>query len=342
VTDPTDLSPAEASEMYLDKRRPGSTDWTIQTYHYRLKQFVEWCEAQEIGRVAELDGWAIEQFETHRRADLSPVSLKGQMMAVKQLVEYLASIGAVDEDLPEKVNPPKLDKSEEADDTKLDADDAQAALAFFRESPANRGNVQHTVLEVLWNVGCRLSGLRALDVEDYNAEEQYLEFRHRPDSGTPLKNKADSERAVAIPDPVADALDFYLARDRPDKRDDYGRRPLICGRQGRPAATTVRSWVYRATLPCLYSPCPHGRERGTCEWVSRDGASKCPSSRSPHQIRTGSITWQLNRGVPAEVVSERADVSLEVMRRHYDKASDLRAMEDRRREYISDLDIDHE
>lgn len=339
MADPGTLSPREAVEMYLDKRRPDATEHTIQTYHYRLKQFVEWCEREGIDRVDELDGWTIEQFETHRRGELSPVSLKGQMMAVRQLARYLARIGAVDDDLPEKVDPPKLDKSEESDDTKLAAEDAEDLLAFFRDSPANYGTVKHTVLEILWSVGCRLSALRALDFGDYNPDERYLEFRHRPPE-TPLKNKGESERVVALPETVADVLDFYVERERWGKRDESGRQPLISARQGRPTDTTIRSWVYRATQPCLHSPCPHGEERGTCDYVSRNEASKCPSSRSPHQIRTGSITWQLDQGVPPEVVSERADVSLETMRRHYDKATDLERMEHRRREHIDSLDFE--
>lgn len=334
-----DLSPREAVEMYLDKRRTDATDWTIQTYHYRLKQFVEWCEREDVEEIGDLDGWAIERFETHRRADLSPVSLKGQMMALKQLLDYCENIAAVDDGLADAVDPPNLSHGQESDDTKLATDDALALLQWYRDSTANYGTVEHACLELLWHVGFRLSALRALDLQDYHPDERYLEIRHRPPE-TPLKNKEASERAVALTETVADVLDYYVQRERWDKRDEQGRQPLVSCRQGRPTSTTVRSWVYQATQPCLHSPCPHGHERPTCDYVSRDGASKCPSSRSPHQIRTGSITWQLNRGLPVDVVSERADVTPRVLREHYDKALQREEMEERRREYADDLDIE--
>lgn len=341
MSGPSDLSPREAVEMFIDKRRPDSTDWTIQTYHYRLKQFVKWCEDEQIERIADLDGWDIEQFETHRRGELSPATLKGQMMSVKQLVDYCARIGAVDDDLPDKVDPPKVSKEDQADDTKLATEDAKDLLQFYRGSPANFGTVEHAVLEILWSVGCRMSGLRALDLGDYNSKDRYLKFRHRPPE-TLLKNKNDGERVVALPETVAEVLDYYVARERWEKRDDAGRQPLISCRQGRPSETTIRTWVYRGTQPCLHSPCPHGEERHSCQFTKRDHCSKCPSSRSPHQVRTGSITWQLDRGVPVDVVSERADVSAEVMRRHYDKPNQLERMEKRRREHIEHLDINDE
>ncbi|QLG27721.1 hypothetical protein HUG10_09220 [Halorarum halophilum] len=50
-------------------------------------------------------------------------------------------------------------------------------------------------------------------------------------------------------------------------------------------------------------------------------ASKCPSSRSPHKIRSGSITWQLNCGVPPEIVAERVNASVSTIKSHYDFAT---------------------
>lgn len=53
---PEDLSPRDAWQRYLDRRRPETTEESMETYHYRLKLFVEWCEAEGIATVSELSG----------------------------------------------------------------------------------------------------------------------------------------------------------------------------------------------------------------------------------------------------------------------------------------------
>jgi hypothetical protein len=42
------LDPRTAKEMYLDNRRHELSSATIQAHHYRLKQFVRWCEDEDI------------------------------------------------------------------------------------------------------------------------------------------------------------------------------------------------------------------------------------------------------------------------------------------------------
>jgi hypothetical protein len=98
--------------------------------------------------------------------------------------------------------------------------------------------------------------------------------------------------------------------------------------------------MYLGTLPCLHSPCPHGNDPETCDYVDYSKASKCPSSRSPHQVRTGSITWQLNRGVPIEVVAERVNTSVRTLKRHYDQPTKREELEERRRQYVDRLNFD--
>jgi hypothetical protein len=80
--------------------------------------------------------------------------------------------------------------------------------------------------------------------------------------------------------------------------------------------------MYYGTVPCRAQDCPHGRERETCEWFASRSANKCPSSRSPHQVRTGSITWHRSRGVPDETIATKANASPGVIRRFYDKPGD--------------------
>ncbi|MFB6150185.1 MAG: hypothetical protein ABEJ40_00115 [Haloarculaceae archaeon] len=200
-----------------------------------------------------------------------------------------------------------------------------------------RGTRGHAFLELAWNTGARLGALRALDRRDFDAENEAVEFRHRPDTGTPLKNKADGERVVAVTPEVVEAVEDYLNGDRWDKRDEYGREPLLSTRQGRPGINTVRRMSYQVTLPCNYDECPHGHDIPECDFRAVNHESKCPSSRAPHHIRTGSISWQLNCGIPIEVVAVRVNSSVKTIKKHYDKASERERMEQRRREHIEKL-----
>lgn len=65
-------------------------------------------------------------------------------------------------------------------------------------------------------------------------------------------------------------------------------------------------------------------------------SSKCPSSMSSHPVRRAAITYHLNRNWPKEKVSERANVSIDVLEEHYDGRSEgERAMT--RRQYLDNL-----
>ncbi len=112
------------------------------------------------------------------------------------------------------------------------------------------------------------------------------------------------------PDPTP-SVDDYLGIRTVRATDDYGRKPLITSQHGRPAGDTIYKWVNKLTQPCVLNGCPHDADPSdpsTCEALgSRAAHSKCPSSRSPHGLRRGSMTYHLNSDVSPEIVSERCD-----------------------------------
>lgn len=75
-----------------------------------------------------------------------------------------------------------------------------------------------------------------------------------------------------------------------------------------------------------------------CQAVGGDdyASSVCPSSRSPHAWRRGAITHLLTEDVPVEVVSERMDVSRDVLTAHYDRRSEEVKVE-QRRDFLEEL-----
>lgn len=339
-----DLSPRAAKNRFISRRSQRQAEATVRSYNHRLEHFVEWCEANDIDSMSDVGGWEIDEYRHDRESDgLAPTTMKGQMVALRQLLQYCETVDVIEEGTADKVDLPTLTKDQETSDARLSSDRAEEHLQFFRESTRYEGTVYHAFLEVAWHTAARIGGIQSLDVDDYDGDRGTLEFRHRPKAGTTLKNKGEGERIVGINADVVKALDHYIARDRPRKSDDDGRQPLFATNQGRPSDTTIRYWSYWGTQPCLLKECPHSRHRQSCEYTERNHTSKCPSSRSPHAIRTGAITWLLDRtGGDIEFVARRVNATPDTIRRYYDKATAEQEFEHRQQMYQNDLVIGNE
>jgi site-specific recombinase XerD len=338
-----DLTPREARDRWLGKLRRSKSDDTVETYEYQLKHFVEWCEEEGIDSMGKVGGWDLDTFETQRRDHLKLITLNAEQNTLQRFLEYCARIDLVDESLPKKIDPPKVPADQRVNKIRLHTDDAKALLRYYEEH--DYGSQAHCLLALAWYTGARIGGIRALDVGDYDSENQRVAFFHRPQGGkdgdgTPLKNGVNGERAVGLRREICDVVDEYVDTHRHDKYDKNGRRPLITSESGRPTPGTLGAWMNLATQPCLHSPCPHGKERATCEYTEYQRAAGCPSSRSPHRVRRGSITWQLNCGVPIEKVAKNVNASVRVIEEHYDVPTIYEDLEERRRGYVDLLRFD--
>ncbi|WP_435069198.1 tyrosine-type recombinase/integrase [Haloplanus sp. C73] len=335
-----DLSVRQAVDRWLGRLRLDRSDQTVSSYRRRLKHFVEWCEDEGFEHVDELTAWDLDEYDTHRRkTGIKAISLNNELTTLRLFLDYCERVGLTEADLSDSIDPPTVDSGEETDDEFFAPDDARRLLDAYR-SGDDRYTREHAVFELVWWTGARKGGLCALDLDDVNLEEGYVHFHHRPDSGTPLKNGSDGERIVGISEDVVDALRGYIDENRPTVTDDYGREPLFASRQGRCHVSTLTQSVYFGTLPCRWGPCPHDRERETCEFYSRTNGFRCPSSTSPHPVRSGSIMWQLNRGLRADHVSDRVNATTDVIDRYYDKVTQLDEFRKRREGDISKLGFD--
>jgi integrase len=159
----------------------------------------------------------------------------------------------------------------------------------------------------------------------------YVEAVHRPDSGTPLKNKDPAERQLNLHEWVCVIVDDYIDGRRHEVTDEEGRRPLFTTKEGRAHRTTLRKQVRLMTRPCEYSnDCPYDRSIEDCEATAYSKAAQCPGSVSPHPLRRSAITEALNEGHSKELVSDRMDVSTDVLEKHYDARSESEKRELRR------------
>jgi site-specific recombinase XerD len=331
-----DLSPREALERWLSSLRVSKAESTVSAYWYQLKHFAEFCEQEGITSISEVSGWDFEEYKNYRLSTgMKAATLNKEFLTLRSFFQYCARIELVDESLPEKVDPPSVPRDEFVNDTRLHTDDAKALLSHYDAN--DYGSRAHVLLALEWYTGARLSALRGADVDDYDSDRELIQFFHRPADDTPLKNGRDGERAVGLPSNLCDIIDTYLAENRHNVHDENGRRPLLTSSVGRPSRNTIRVWTYLATVPCIHTVCPHGNDPNTCDYLDYSKASQCPSSRSPHRVRTGSITWQLNRGIPIETVAKRVNTSVRVLKRHYDKPTKLEDLEERRRKYVDRL-----
>ena len=333
TTDLKPIDPQEAKEWYLENRRGELADATYKAHKYRLSPFVEWCDTEgDVGNMNDLSGRHFHQYKKWRRekGDCNKVTMATQLSTLKVFIDFCESIDAVRPGLSDYIDPPTMKNKEDVNDDYVDAETAQAIIDYQRNF--NYSQREHVIFELLWHTGMRNGALRAIDLDDYDEDERTLEVHHRPDRGTPLKNGKEGQRVVSLKPKVNQIVRDYIDHHRFGKTDESGRKPLLTTRQGRISKTSIRSNCYRATRPCEYGlECPHDRKPEDCDAASSyHAASKCPSSHASHSLRKGAITHARRSEVPIEAVSERMDVSADVLKKHYDKRTKKQEMKNRR------------
>lgn len=102
---------------------------------------------------------------------------------------------------------------------------------------------RHVTFLLMWNALLRRGAVRALDVDDYDSAEMSLDVRHRPETGTPIENRHNGERFIALSSDVCAVLDAWLADRRPDVVDRDGRGPPLSTATGRAHLTTIQAYV---------------------------------------------------------------------------------------------------
>ena len=332
------ITPEEAVEWYLADRESELAEASLRSHKSRLGHFLRWCDEVDTTDLNELSGRDLHRYRLWRREDgeLATVTEKTEMDTVRVFIRWCESIDAVEQDLSTKVLSPTLSNGENVRDEMLDADVAERILEYL--STFEYASDRHVCLRLLWRALLRRGALRALDLEDYDPDEQSLEVIHRPDTGTPVKNQYRGERFLALSPETCTVLDDWIETRRPDVTDEYGRAPLLATKQGRMHVGTIQSIIYSVTRPCFTTnDCPHGREIEGCDAAAdQTQAYECPSSVSPHPVRRGALTHWLRSEVPEHVISDRGNVTSDVLKKHYDERSEQEKMEQRRR-YLDNI-----
>jgi len=331
------IVPEEAVDLYLRDREPEVTESTYRNHKYHLKRFLEWCGVADFDDMSEMDGKRIYEYKIHRRneGDVNEVTLSNQLSTFRVFLRLCEKLDFVEEGTTERVMMPDINPGQDARDIAIDTETADQILDYLTKF--EYASMRHTLFYLLWHTGMRTGTVHSLDLDDYHSDEHYIEVRHRPETGTRLKNKRNAEREVNLKPEVCAVLDDYIQMHRHDVTDDHGREPLFTTKSGRIYKSLIQKHVYAVTRPCHYTgECPHGRDIGDCEGSNFNSASKCPSSVSPHPIRRSAITAHLNADIPKEITADRVNVSVEVLDKHYDARSESEKRE-RRREHLTGI-----
>ena len=315
-----DLSIPDAVDRFITRNRPDWKGETARTYRKSLDTFEEFADDQELDTLDDLEMWVVGRYTDWLvNSDYAQTTIQSKQKQARRWLKWLESQGYLRVGMHLAIEPLKLDDSEQTSSDILRPGTLRNFLEYYRDSVKWRATRRHALLEIIGHTGARRSCIRALDVDDYDPDARTLTFINRPETGTRLKRGDTHQRKVVLSEEPNEVLHEYVQRDRYEKHDENGRRPLFASTRGRPTKDTITVWSYQATFPCLIRECPHSRQRHTCEWTTQSKASQCPSSTSPHPIRRGSITWQLNIGRSIEDVADRAATTPDVIRRYYDR-----------------------
>jgi len=340
------ISPGEAIDLYIDSKRSDLTPKTADEYENQLQYVEEYCNKIGLENLNQYSGREIvgySEWRKHESSDkvdkLSKKTMRDELYLLADFLRFVEKIDGVKQGTAEKVDPPTLETGEGVRDVELEIDYIKDVTHYL--SKYHYGSREHVVIKIIEETGRRLGCIHSLDLSDahLSGSNPYLEFRHHDDRNTRLKNGKKSEQQVNISEQLADLIQDYIEDQRISKEID-GRKPLLTTSQGRLAKGTIRTYFYQWTRPCkVGKSCPDGRNPENCQAAcSKDQASKCPASEAPHAARHGYLTEMRRQGVPKEVLSDRCDVSEEILEEVYDERTTEEKRELRRKVLREALD----
>lgn len=329
------IPPEDAVEWYLTDREDELSMESRRSIRSGLDVFLERTTEAGIEDMNAIGGRELQRYKTWRKKThgITSVSLNGTLAVLRRFLVFAVRIDAVGENAPEKVPMPNVPEELEVSYEKPSDELVERVQEYYeRYEYASRSHVE---FKVLIETGIRLGALRAIDLEDYRADDNVIELHHRPESwdvhGTPLKNKSDGARVINVPPTLCDTISAYINDRRDDVVDKFDHRPLFTTSNGRVTRSQIRRDLYKITRPCVTTnSCPHNKTIDDCEAANNRMAYKCESSLSSHPLRRWSIEHQLDQSVPKDILSDRVDVLAPVLTKHYDMRSEERKAKHRR------------
>lgn len=317
-----------ALKTYVESRKVELRKSTMRSHKHRIKSFIQYLENHcDIKYISELEPKHIDEYARYKQKQIAKSTYKSYIDTLRVFLRYLNRIGYIGDSILNAVPSVSMTRRQAVNSDKLRIKNAQDILETLDRY--HYASQKHVYFILNWRVSARISTIRALDVDDFNYNSQYIKVQNR--KSTKLKNGNKGERVVSLNDDVSEIINDYIQQNR-IKRKEEDRDPLISTKQGRVSKNTLRRWCYQITCPSFY------KQKDTdckCQ-KNTNQAYACKYTKSPHAVRKSSITYFLKNDVPKKVVSDRADVSKKVLDKHYDKRTEKEKMQ-QRRSYLDNI-----
>ena len=325
--------PRKARRQFLQYKQETQKESTARAYKYPTKSFIEHAESEGVSTTEDITQRHVFGWTDQRRQEVAPVTVHNNAKHVRVFLKWMAQRELVDWRIHQRMEIPTVPEGGDVNDDVLRKEHAKTVLDYL--DTFEYGTLYHALFYTMWHTGCRISGAIALDLGDFEQSygDNILRFRNRRETGSPLKNKNGGERNVSISDSLTQVLNDYIASRRLQIKDEYGREPLFTTQRGRLKRQRAYKNIVAFTRPCVPgTTCPHDREIPDCTAAQKkQKAPSCPSSVSLHPVRKGAITNHINEGWPKEDLSERVDVSVDVLEKHYDFRRNERKRKNRKK-----------
>jgi site-specific recombinase XerD len=333
--DPSDVTPLQkARRDFLNHKEKTQKPSTARAYKFPTKDFNQFCENSGVEVTGEIANRHVSKWIDQRHDEVKPITVHNNVKHVRVFIKWMGNRDLCDWEIHKKIEIPNVPDQGDVNKQVLREGHAETILDYL--DTYHYASTYHALFYTMWHTGCRISGAISLDLDDFDPrshDDNILQFRDRQALATTLKNNYKSERDVTISDGLAQVLNDYISSRRIETTDERGREPLFTVPKGRIYRQIAYKNIVALTRPCVTGEnCPHDREIDDCEAARlKKKASSCPSSLSLHPVRKGAITNHINEGWPKELLSERVDVSVDVLEKHYDFRTNERKRQNRRK-----------
>ncbi|MDR2174885.1 MAG: tyrosine-type recombinase/integrase [Synergistaceae bacterium] len=256
---------AAAASFLEHIKNKSASGHTLVNYAADLKQFADYLEKQEVGRLEDID---VPRLRAYLRelygVGYSKASISRKLSALRSLFSYMRRSGLVERDVTRSLRGPSAPRSLPR------ALSREAVDALFRAASDSDDPVRDTaVLELLYGCGLRVSELAGLRWQDVDMEERWLI----------VLGKGDKERRVPFGSYAQKALRDLAAEGAAGEFVFAGKK----GKKKKESPLTVRT-VHRI--------------------VTALAAGSGLAGVTPHTLRHSCATHLLERGASLKFVQE--------------------------------------